>query len=229
MPRTVTPGASRGIININSMRSGFQAMAAFGCFLGSIGAQPLPKFMGRQVTIIEPQHTDDGFPKGPASICVEGPPKRQCYMAPNDFGNNPKVTAVQLRKDLPALLFSAETGGVSGWSVHFALLGSDMNNMLLADSVDNQNQHALWSEPTISDEPIFLVAVYAAGSDEAHYGPHRYIISAYFPNRSFDDGVYLLEDRYMTVRLYDLQANADVPGSEKPEILSRLRRVKSAH
>jgi len=95
-------------------------------------------FMGRQVTIIEPQHTDDGFPKGPASICLEGSPKRQCYTAPNDFGNNPKVTAVQLRKDLPALLFLAETGGVSGWSVHFALLGPNLENMLLADSVDNQ-------------------------------------------------------------------------------------------
>jgi hypothetical protein len=212
------------------MRSSFQAMAAVCCFLGCVFAEAPPKFVGRQVTIIKPQHTDDGFPKGPASVCLEGPPKRQCYAAPKDYGNNPTVTAVQLRKDLPALLFSAESGGVSGWSVHFALLGADMDDLLQAAvSVSNQNQHAFWKEPAISDEPIFLVADYAAGSDEAHYGPHRYIISAYFPNRSFDDGVYLLEDRYMTIRLYDLQSNADVLGSERPEVLSRLRRVKAAH
>jgi hypothetical protein len=72
------------------------------------------------------------------------------------------------------------------------------------------------------------VADYAVGSDEAHYGPHRYSISAYFPNRLLNDGLYLLEDRYMTIRLYDLQATADILGSEKQEILRRLRRVVSA-
>jgi hypothetical protein len=210
------------------MRSRFQAMAAVCCFLGCAGAQPLPKFMGRQLTIVEPRHLDD-FPVGPASVCLEGPPKRQCYTAPRDYGNNPSVEMVELQKGKPAIFFSAATGGVSGSVVYFALLGPNLENILLADPVSNQNQHAFWNESMISDEPIFLVADYAAGSDEAHYGPHRYIISAYFPNRSFDDGgVYFLEDRFMTVRLYDLQANADILSSERAEILRRLRRLVSS-
>jgi len=207
-------------------------MAAVWFFLGYAGAQSPPKFMGRQVSIIEPERTEDGFPKGPAAVCLEGPPQRQCYTAPKDFGNNPTVTAVQLRKELPALFFSAATGGVSGSEIHFALLrpgtGKDLEDLFVVASVSNQNQHAFWNEPAISDKPIFLVADYAVGSDEAHYGPHRYIISAYFPNRLLNDGLYLLEDRYMTIRLYDLQATADILGSEKQEILRRLRRVVSA-
>lgn len=198
-----------------------------------LSAQPLPKFMGRQLTIVQPEHTEEGFPKGSASVCVAGPPKQACYTPPNDsdnpFGNNPKVEAVQLREDTPALLFSAETGGVSGWSVSFALLvGPDLENVLLAEPVDNQSQYALWNEPAISDFAIFLTATYAAGSDEAHYGHHRYIISAYFPNHRYDDGVYLLQDRFMTIQSYDLQAKADVLASEKTEILRRLSRVISS-
>ena len=212
------------------MPLGFRLIAAVWLFAGTIGAQPLPKFMGRQVTIVQPEHTEDGFPKGPASVCLEGTPKRVCYTAPKDYGNYLKVEAVQLRKDTPALLFSAATGGVSGWSVSFALLvGPDLENILLADFVDNQSQHTFLSEPSISDFAIFLTATYAAGSDEAHYGPHRYIISAYFPKRSYGDGVYLLEDRYMTTRVYDLQGQVDILKSEEPEILRRLSRVVSSH
>jgi hypothetical protein len=43
----------------------------------------------------------------------------------------------------------------------------------------------------------------------------------------FDITLYYLEDRYMTVRKYDLDNNAGILGSEKPEILARLRRVKA--
>jgi hypothetical protein len=50
-----------------------------------LGAQPvpggrdLPKFLGRAVTIVEPELEADGlFPRGPASIWVEGPPEREC-------------------------------------------------------------------------------------------------------------------------------------------------------
>jgi hypothetical protein len=64
------------------------------------------RFMGREVTIIDPGRDPDGFfPKGPASVCVEGPPQRQCYTAPQEFGNNPTIDVVQLEKDLSALLF----------------------------------------------------------------------------------------------------------------------------
>src|SRR5437870_4291438 len=86
--------------------------------------QDLPKFMGREVTIIVPEKLDaDGFfPNGPASVCVDGPPQRQCYTAPKEFGNSPTVAVVQVEKDMSALLFSAASGGVSGWQIHLALL-----------------------------------------------------------------------------------------------------------
>jgi hypothetical protein len=50
-------------------------MAVVWILAGYVGAQPLPKFLGRQVTIIEPDHDQEGFPKGPAKVCLEGPPK----------------------------------------------------------------------------------------------------------------------------------------------------------
>jgi hypothetical protein len=220
------------IININSMRSSFQAMAAVCCFLGSAGAQPLPKFMGRQVTILEPKHLDD-FPLGPASVCLEGP-LRQCYTAPQGFGNNPTVAIVQLQKDVPAILFSAETGGNSGSEIHFALLrpgtGKDLEDLFAADaSVSNQSQHAFWTDSEVSPAPIFLTAEYVYGPGEGHYGAHRYVVSSYVLGSSMaDQRLYYLQDRYMTVRKYDLDAKADVLASEKPTTLSRLRRVKAA-
>jgi hypothetical protein len=203
----------------------------------SVGSrQSIPKFMGRQVTIAEPEKLDpDGFfPKGPASICVEGPPQRQCYTAPQEFGNSPAVTVVQLQKYLPALLFSAATGGVSGWEIHFALLrpgkGKDLQDLLMSDvSISNQGQYVFWSDPSISDAQIFVTAKYVSGPDEGHYGEHRYIISAYVqePSSMVDDRYYYLEDQYMTVRKYDLETNAHILDAEKPEIFARLRRLKA--
>jgi hypothetical protein len=77
--------------------------------------QDFPKFMGRQVTVIEPEADADGSPKGSASICIEGPPQRQCYTAPQAFKTGATVALFQLEKDMPALLFSAASIGVSGW------------------------------------------------------------------------------------------------------------------
>jgi hypothetical protein len=204
------------------------------------GAQPtpvkgLPKLMDRDVTITVPELDEDGFfPKGPASICVEGPPQRQCYTAPKDFGRDSNVALVQIDKNMPALLFSAASGGVSGWGIHFALLrpgtGKDLENLFLSDmSVSNQSQHAFWTESAISDAPIFLTAEYRFGPDEGHYGEHRYVVSAYIlRSSSMIDGTnYWLEDQYLTIRKYDLDANADVLASEKQEILARLARVKA--
>jgi hypothetical protein len=90
----------------------------------STAAQPVHPlgFMGRDVTVTGSERDPGGFPKGPASVCLDGPPQRQCYTAPQKSGNDPKVTVVQLKNDLAALLFSAESGGTSGWSIHFALL-----------------------------------------------------------------------------------------------------------
>ena len=136
------------------------------------------------------------------------------------------------RKVLPAILFSAATGGVSGWQVHFSLLrpgmGNALDDLFLSDtSVSNQSQHAFWSDPTVSDAKIFVTAEYVWGPDESHYSDHRYIISAYVlkPSSLLDGRYYYLDDRYMTVRKYDRE-NADVLNSEKNEILARLRRVK---
>jgi hypothetical protein len=195
------------------------------------------KFMGRDVTIVKPELTADGFPKGPASVCLEAPPQRQCYTAPRDFrgnpvfviGKNPTVEVVRLDKGTPALFFSAESGGVSGWAIHFALLrpgqGKELENLLeYGLSVSNQNQHAFWNETTISNSPIFITAEDVWGPGESHYEVHRYVISAY--SLDPEGGRYWLADRYMTVRRYDLE-NADILASEKQEILARLRRVKA--
>jgi len=195
----------------------------------------LPRFVGREITITEPERGDYGFPTGPATVCVQGPPQRQCYTAPKDFGNSPEVAVVQLKKGLPAILFSAASGGVSGWGIHFAILrpgtGKDLENLLFLDApVANQSQHAFWSDPTVSDAQIFVTATYAWGSDESHYSEHRYIVSSYVlkPPLYSGDGSYYLDDRYMTVHKYDLQAGADILTSEKQEILARLKRAKAA-
>ncbi len=206
--------------------------------LGStgMGAEELPKFMAHQVTMAVPEPDAECFPKGPATVCVEFVPQRQCYTALKDYVINPTVEAVQLNKNTPALFFSAETYGVSGWQIRFALLrpgmGRDLDDIFLSDtSVPNQSQHSFWTEPAISDAQIFVTAGYVWGPDEGHYGQHRYIISAYV-RRSLlgldDSSYYYLEDQYMTFHKYDLDAKADVLASEKPEILARLRRVKAA-
>ena len=211
-------------------------IAAALLFLGStnIGAQSapakdVPKFMGRPVTIVEPKLDENGFPEGPASICVDLVPQRQCYKAPKEYGKSPSATVVLLQKNMPALFFSTETYGVSGWQIHFALLrpsiGKDLEDIFRSDtSVPNQSQHAFWTEPAISDAQLFVTAEYVWGPDEGHYGEHRYIISVYVeqPSSYADTLGYYLQDRYMTTRKYDLDANADVLVSEKQEILTRL-------
>ncbi len=134
-------------------------------FLAStrIGAQPapkrdLPKFMGHAVTIVEPKLDADGFDaKGPASICVEGAP-RQCYTAPKGIGRFPAATVAPFKKDIPALLFSAASGGVSGWEIHFALLrpgtGTRLEDLLGDVTVSDQSQHAFWNDTAISNAAI---------------------------------------------------------------------------
>jgi hypothetical protein len=74
-----------------------------------------------------------------------------------------------------------------------------------------------------------VTAEFEWGPDEAHYSPHRYIVSAYVGKYSplRHDFSYYLDDQYITVRRYDLEGHADVLASERPEILARLRRVKA--
>jgi hypothetical protein len=184
--------------------------------------------MGREVTIHEPELDDVFFPKAPASVCVEGPPQQQCYKSPSGFGRNAAVIVVRLREDVPALLFSAETGGVTSFDVHFSLLrpgaGGDLQDLLLGEvSLSNVGQHAFWNEPAISDGKIFLTADIVQGPEEVHYDDRRFMISAYF--QALDDPNYYLEDRYMTVRKYGLGSKSDVLASKRPQILARLKRV----
>ena len=199
------------------------------------GSKSLPKFMGREVTVLEAELDADGFfPKGPARVCVEGLPQRQCYTAPENFGRDTSVEVIQVERDVPVLFFSAASGGVSGFTIHFSLLrpgpGKDLDDLFSSDaSVSNQSQHAFWNDPAISDAQIFVTADYIWGPDESHYSQHRYIISAYVLKPSsllLGRRSYYLEDRYMTAHKYDLEANADVLAAEKPEIISRLRRLK---
>ena len=104
-----------------------------------------------------------------------------------------------------------------------------MENLFFSDtSVSNQSEHAFWNDSTVSDSPIFLTADFVWGP-ESHYEEHRYIISVYVrkPSSIVDGRYYHLEDRYMTTRKYDLDANADILNSEKLEILARLHRIKA--
>src|SRR5260370_38303058 len=87
------------------------------------GQRRVSSFMGRAVTITEPELDVDGFfPKGPATICLEAPPRRQCYTAPEDYGRFAEVELVQIDKRTSRLLFSAASGGGRGVNVDLCLL-----------------------------------------------------------------------------------------------------------
>jgi hypothetical protein len=201
----------------------------------SESGQVLPKFLGRPVTLAIPKLDEDGFfPEGPSTVCVEGPPQRQCFTAPEKFGRNPSVSVVEVTKNLSALHFSADGGGVSGIPVFHALLrlgqGKDLDNLFRSGlSLSEQSQHVFWKVPSISDAQIFVTAEYVWGSNESHYGLHRYIISTYVLKHSseFDLDSYHMQDQFMTVRSYDV-AEQDILTAEKGEITARLKRVKAA-
>lgn len=140
------------------------------------GAQTAPKFMGREVvTYGSGRESDSGPAPSPARLCIEGPPQQQCYSAPKDFGWSPTVEVVRFAKDRSALLFSASTGGVSGWGIHYALLapdaGNELEDLFLGDvSVSNQNRRAFWSEPDISDAKInyYIASTYLYATSSTH-------------------------------------------------------------
>jgi hypothetical protein len=195
------------------------------------------KYLGNTVRLITPKQDEYGSPKGPASVCVDVTPRARCYSAPQAFGVNPTATIVQLTARETAILFSAHTLGVSGWTVKFALLrpgeNEKLDNLFLSDvSVSNQSQHAFWDETTVSTSKIFLTADFTWGPDESHYSAHPYMISAYRrkePLFAGDDDSYYLQDRYMTARKYDFDSNPklDILASEKQEIIARLKRAKA--
>ena len=138
-----------------------------------------------------------------------------------------------MEQGLPALLFSAASGGVSGYGLHFALLhpgqGKELEDLFLSGiSISSQSEHEFWNLPDFSDAQIFVTAEYVWGPDESHYSEHRYIVSTYTrrPSSMIAGLFYYLEDRYMTTRKYDIE-KAHILNSEKPEIIARLSRVKA--
>jgi hypothetical protein len=191
--------------------------------------------MGRQITINVPAMEDEYYPTGPASVCLEAPPQQQCCTAPKDFGKRPAATVIKVNKEKSAILFSAETGGVSGWMTHFALLQPGAGDSLtdsfpFVASISNQGSYAFLSDPAISDARIFVTAdaTPIPGPDESHYSDHRFIVSAYLLKTCdvLDEPHYFLQDQFMTVRKYSSDLRVDILASEKPEILRRLRLVK---
>jgi hypothetical protein len=202
-------------------------------FVSSVLAQSPPKFMGRAITITTPgfEDAEHMFPKGPATLCLAGA-QRQCYTAPEKFGGNPEATVVQVDKNTPAIFFSAASGGVSGWMIHFALLhpgtGKELENLFMSvPSVSSQSEHAFWADMSISDAKIFVTADYVWGPSECHICDHRYMISAYILNTPTGLDCcnnYYLGDQYMTVGKYG--EGSKILNSERQEIIARLRRVK---
>ena len=233
MPLTPRYDASR----MTRLICGFWLMLL--CSLCFAQQAELPRFEGRQITVDAPKLDDDGLffveGKDGASVCIEGPPIRQCYTGPKEYGRVSTAEVIEIGKDKSALLFSASSNGVSGWEVHFALLrpgaGGVLDNLFLGGiNIANQNQHRFLDEPSFSAARIFVTAEFVWGRDEGHYGPHRFVISAYAIRPSLEgdnSDLYYLQDRYMTARTYDLDAGADILAAEKPEILARLRRVKA--
>ena len=82
-------------------------------------------------------------------MCIEGPPQRQCYTAPEDFGRDAEATVVQLEKGAPAVFLSAASGGVSGFQFQLALLrpgqGTILEDLFMSGtSVSNYARGPVW-------------------------------------------------------------------------------------
>lgn len=56
-------------------------------------------FEGRPIEVSTPASDDMGFhPLGRTTLCVEGPPRRQCYASPEGYGFRPEVKLIELSK-----------------------------------------------------------------------------------------------------------------------------------
>jgi hypothetical protein len=198
----------------------------------ALSAQVPLQFQGRNVVLTEGA-TDASGTLAPASVCVEWEEQAQCYRTPQGYGRSPDATVVPISKDQKALLFSVATSGASDYGIHFALLtkgsGRELQDLFFSTiEASNQSAHALWTEPSLSDSQIFILADYVWGPGESTHEPHRYLISAYVRKltAAFDTPHYYLQDRYMTARKYDPQKKQDILATERPEILARLARIK---
>lgn len=216
-------------------------LAAYGLYGQTEAKQLITEFAGFHVRIVRAKVDENGFPQGPAGVCFESSAKPQCYMAPGFYGLGPNLTRIDLGRNQAAILFSAtQWFGAASGNV-YALLRPDSEYGLQAlfpsdITLSSEGRQAFWSDPSISDDPIFVTAAEVWALGEGHYGAHRYIVSSYIlgsPVGPCDDSDpagcrYLLGDQYMTARRYDPTFDKDdVLGMERQEIIARLKRIKA--
>jgi hypothetical protein len=194
--------------------------ARFASFVFFIGLARAQVFEGRKVIVQMGHWVDDGTEPGtPATVCIEGPPRRQCYTAPGDFGRTPITRPLALDDGGSALLFAP--GGLSG--IHFALLKpgeGDKLEDIFASTVETSywSRFAVWTDAMPS--PVFVTAETSSRPE----GPCHFKIAVYARQRGALR--YAKVDEYLTTGVYDLY-KGDVLAAEKQEVLARLRRRAS--
>lgn len=190
-------------------------------------------FEGKRIILSKDQLDDSGQAIGyrAAFVYLEAQPKNRSYTAPAEFIRSAKVQLVQLNPSSQALLFSAESYRVSGWKVFYSLLQLDSKGRFkeLFDSNPTLSSRSTlgWiADPSISVVPTLVTFDAVIGFGETNPEPHRCMVSVYVYLRTKwpDEPRYVLADQFLTVKRYDFDASV-VLLSEKPEILSRLKRV----
>lgn len=198
-------------------------------------------FNGQRVTLTVGKLNQDGWPTGPAKLCLA--PSGMCFTAPDDaspFGLSPHASVVQLGENRRALLFTAiAAAGGSGGQKLLALLevrkgrledllGSVDTGPSAGVTISELGEYKIWLEPTVSKTALFVTADYVWGSGETHFSDHRYIIHTYDLGTTpgSDAQTYFLRDEYMTEQKYPSESGVDLLEHEKPEVLARLRRQK---
>ncbi len=204
----------------------------------SLAQSPLPAqfprtFAGRELRVETPPQDPDGFDvHGKAILCLGDSSARQCHESPKDYGRYVEVGIRPLGSAGRAILFTAASGGVSGYSIYLSLLRLDsagkLENVLPENVVITiQGKYALLNVSRVSPVPLFVTADYVWGRDESHFSPHRFLISTYVWRYSHDAlrHAFFLEDRYLTANYYDFEKSPDIIAAERKELLRRLQRV----
>ncbi|OYW13116.1 MAG: hypothetical protein B7X34_00855, partial [Acidobacteriia bacterium 12-62-4] len=190
-------------------------------------------FEGRPIVVTAPSASPTGDAVyADTTLCLEGPPRRQCFSQQYVTGFRTQIQVVELGKGQRAILFAVSEAAMTQSIDHLAILrpdaGAQLKNLLDADvSVTMFGQYELWSEPRLSPAPILVTADYIWRSGEERGSAHRFLISVY-TLRDGDpiDGHYELEDRYMTARHYNRSDRTfNLLAAEKTEILARLKNV----
>jgi len=201
--------------------------------IGVLAQSPPTHFEGKRIILSKDQLDDPGQAIGnkAAYVCLEAQPENRCYTAPEEYIRSAKVQLVQLNPSSQALLFSAESYGVSGWKFFYSMLQLDSKGQFkeLFDSNPTLSSRSTlgWiADPSISVAPTFVTFDAVIGVGETSPEPHRCMVSVYVYVRPewSDDPRYVFADQFLTVKKYDFYTT-EVLLSEKPEILSRLKRV----